>query len=138
MGRICVSCLCFFISIFLLKYKEKVPTVLYANGSLHLQNRKCYSSSREALYVSAYSQINRKILYGESCSVHFPIQLCESHVTGYSVIFSQTTIESQDHLGWKIPFKSSSRTVNLTLPSPPLNNIPECRVYMSFKYLQGW
>ena len=30
-------------------------------------------------------------------------------------------MESQNHLGWKEPLRSLSPTVNLTLPSPPLN-----------------
>ena len=48
------------------------------------------------------------------------------------------TKETQSHLGWKRPLRSSSPTVNLTLPSPPLNHVPKCHVYTSFKCLQGW
>ena len=47
-------------------------------------------------------------------------------------------LEPQNHLGWKRPLKSLSPTVNLALPSPPLNHVPKCHVYMSFKYLQEW
>ncbi|KAK4824091.1 hypothetical protein QYF61_010602 [Mycteria americana] len=47
-------------------------------------------------------------------------------------------IESQNHLGWKRPLRSSSPTVNLTLPSPPLNHVPQHHIYTSFKYLQRW
>ena len=46
--------------------------------------------------------------------------------------------EWQNHLGWKRTSRSSSRTVNLTWPSPPLNHVPKCHTYTSFKYLQGW
>jgi len=34
-------------------------------------------------------------------------------------------------------FKTSSPTVNLTLPTPPLNRVPKLHVYPSFKYLQS-
>ena len=47
-------------------------------------------------------------------------------------------IESQNHLSWKRPLRSSSPTINLSLPSPPLNRVPKRHVYTSFKYLQGW
>jgi len=43
-------------------------------------------------------------------------------------------IESLDHLGWKRPLISPSPTINLTLPSPPLNHIPKCHTYMSSEY----
>ncbi|KAK4824196.1 hypothetical protein QYF61_012012 [Mycteria americana] len=33
--------------------------------------------------------------------------------------------------------RSSSPTVNLTLPSPSLNQVPKHHIYTSFKYLQG-
>ncbi|KAK4830127.1 LOW QUALITY PROTEIN: hypothetical protein QYF61_008554 [Mycteria americana] len=33
---------------------------------------------------------------------------------------------------------SSSPTINLALPSPPLSHVPKHHIYMSFKYLQGW
>ncbi|KAK4824286.1 hypothetical protein QYF61_013031 [Mycteria americana] len=46
--------------------------------------------------------------------------------------------ESRNHLGWKRPLRSSSPTVNLTLPSPPLNHVPKHLIQTSFKYLQGW
>ncbi|KAK4833008.1 hypothetical protein QYF61_027110 [Mycteria americana] len=50
----------------------------------------------------------------------------------------QILTESQNHIGWKRPLRSSSPTVNLTLPSPPLNHVPEHLIQTSFKYLQGW
>ena len=31
-----------------------------------------------------------------------------------------------------------SPKVNLTLPCPRLNHVPQCHVYTSFRYLQGW
>ncbi|KAK4832342.1 hypothetical protein QYF61_021871 [Mycteria americana] len=46
--------------------------------------------------------------------------------------------ESQNRIGWKRPLRSSSPTVNLTLPRPPLNHVPKHLIQMSFKYLQGW
>ncbi|KAK4807436.1 hypothetical protein QYF61_001987, partial [Mycteria americana] len=46
--------------------------------------------------------------------------------------------ESQNHIGWKRPLRSSSPTANLTLPKPPLHHVPKHLIQMSFKYLQGW
>ncbi|KAK4821029.1 hypothetical protein QYF61_012115 [Mycteria americana] len=46
--------------------------------------------------------------------------------------------ESQNRIGWKRPLRSSSPTVNLTLPSPPLHHVSKHLIQMSFKYLQGW
>ncbi|KAK4824205.1 hypothetical protein QYF61_012119 [Mycteria americana] len=46
--------------------------------------------------------------------------------------------ESQNRIGWKRPLRSSSPTVNLTLPRPPLHHVPEHLIQTSFKYLQGW
>ncbi|KAK4831331.1 LOW QUALITY PROTEIN: hypothetical protein QYF61_016820, partial [Mycteria americana] len=46
--------------------------------------------------------------------------------------------ESQDRIGWKRPLRSSSPTLNLTLPSPPLHHVPEHLIQTSVKYLQGW
>ncbi|KAK4817730.1 hypothetical protein QYF61_026530 [Mycteria americana] len=36
-----------------------------------------------------------------------------------------TAYESQNRIGWKRPLRSSSPTVNLTLPSPPLYHVPK-------------
>ncbi|KAK4818807.1 hypothetical protein QYF61_019736 [Mycteria americana] len=47
-------------------------------------------------------------------------------------------IESQNHIGWKRPLRSSSPTVNLTLPRPPLDHVPKHLIQTSFKYFQGW
>ncbi|KAK4820013.1 hypothetical protein QYF61_017392 [Mycteria americana] len=46
--------------------------------------------------------------------------------------------ESQNRIGWKRPLRSSSPTINLTLPRPPLYHVPKHLIQMSFKYLQGW
>ncbi|KAK4808595.1 hypothetical protein QYF61_009898 [Mycteria americana] len=46
--------------------------------------------------------------------------------------------ESQDHIGWKRPLRSSSPTINLTLPKPPLHHVSKHLIQTSFKYLQGW
>ncbi|KAK4810511.1 hypothetical protein QYF61_004291 [Mycteria americana] len=45
--------------------------------------------------------------------------------------------ESQNCIGWKRPLRSSSPTVNLTLPRPPLYHVPKHLIQTSFKYLQG-
>ncbi|KAK4831732.1 LOW QUALITY PROTEIN: hypothetical protein QYF61_018862 [Mycteria americana] len=45
---------------------------------------------------------------------------------------------SQNRIGWKRPLRSSSPTVNLTLPRPPLYHVPTHLIQTSFKYLQGW
>ncbi|KAK4832356.1 hypothetical protein QYF61_021955 [Mycteria americana] len=42
------------------------------------------------------------------------------------------------HQGWKRPLRSSSPTINLTLPRPPLYHVPKHLIQASFKYLQGW
>ncbi|KAK4828376.1 hypothetical protein QYF61_026114 [Mycteria americana] len=46
--------------------------------------------------------------------------------------------ESQNLIGWKRPLRSSSPTINLTLPRPPLHHVPKHLIQTSFKYLQGW
>ncbi|KAK4817682.1 LOW QUALITY PROTEIN: hypothetical protein QYF61_024911 [Mycteria americana] len=46
--------------------------------------------------------------------------------------------EPQNRIGWKRPLRSSSPTVNLTLPRPPLHHVPKHLIQTSFKYLQGW
>ncbi|KAK4812871.1 hypothetical protein QYF61_024168, partial [Mycteria americana] len=46
--------------------------------------------------------------------------------------------ESQNHTGWKRPLRSSSPTVNLILPRPPLHHVSKHLIQTSFKYLQGW
>ncbi|KAK4817898.1 hypothetical protein QYF61_002282 [Mycteria americana] len=46
--------------------------------------------------------------------------------------------ESQNRIGWKRPSRSSSPTVNLTPPRPPLHHVPKHLIPTSFKYLQGW
>ncbi|KAK4818814.1 hypothetical protein QYF61_019743 [Mycteria americana] len=43
-----------------------------------------------------------------------------------------------NRIGWKRPLRSSSPTVNLTLPRPPLHYVPKHLIQTSFKYLQGW
>ncbi|KAK4814190.1 hypothetical protein QYF61_012427 [Mycteria americana] len=53
----------------------------------------------------------------------------------------QTTarlMESQNRIDWKRPLRSSSPTINLTLPRPPLYHVPKHLIQTSFKYLQGW
>ncbi|KAK4813296.1 hypothetical protein QYF61_020875 [Mycteria americana] len=42
--------------------------------------------------------------------------------------------ESQNHIGWKRPLRSSSPTLNLTLPSPPLHHVPQHLIHTAFKY----
>ncbi|KAK4815867.1 hypothetical protein QYF61_009918 [Mycteria americana] len=46
--------------------------------------------------------------------------------------------ESQNHIGWKRPLRSSSPTINLTPPKPPLHHVSKHLIQTSFKYLQGW
>ncbi|KAK4821667.1 hypothetical protein QYF61_027135 [Mycteria americana] len=46
--------------------------------------------------------------------------------------------ESQNCIGWKRPLRSSSPTVNLTLPRPPLYHVHKHLIQTSFKYFQGW
>lgn len=42
-------------------------------------------------------------------------------------------MESQNHLGWKRPLRSSSPTANPAVQSLPLNPVPKCYNDMSFK-----
>lgn len=42
----------------------------------------------------------------------------------------------QNHLGWKIPLRSSSPTIHLAYWVPLLNFIPWCHIHTSLKYLQ--
>ncbi|KAK4810095.1 LOW QUALITY PROTEIN: hypothetical protein QYF61_008071 [Mycteria americana] len=51
---------------------------------------------------------------------------------------SEKITESQNRIGWKRPLRSSSPTINLTLPRPPLHHVPKHLIQTSFKYLQGW
>ncbi|KAK4811395.1 hypothetical protein QYF61_003394 [Mycteria americana] len=46
--------------------------------------------------------------------------------------------ESQNRRGWKRPLRSSSPTVNLTLPRPPPDHVPKHLIQTAFKYPQGW
>ncbi|KAK4829570.1 hypothetical protein QYF61_005239 [Mycteria americana] len=46
--------------------------------------------------------------------------------------------ESQNRIGWKRPLRSSSPTVNLTLPRPLLYHVPKHLIQTSFKYFQEW
>ncbi|KAK4810517.1 hypothetical protein QYF61_004480 [Mycteria americana] len=54
------------------------------------------------------------------------------------LLFYYGITESQNRIGWKRPLRSSSPTVNLTLPRPPLHHVPKHLIQTSFKYLQGW
>ncbi|KAK4824075.1 hypothetical protein QYF61_010586, partial [Mycteria americana] len=56
--------------------------------------------------------------------------------TGHTSLVQIT--ESQNRIGWKRPLRSSSPTLNLALPRPPLNHVPTHLIQTSFKYLQGW
>ena len=58
---------------------------------------------------------------------------------GYWWIQSWTRImDSWKHLIWKRPLRSLSPVINPAVPSPSLNHILECHIYLSFKYFQGW
>ncbi|KAK4831894.1 hypothetical protein QYF61_020041 [Mycteria americana] len=46
--------------------------------------------------------------------------------------------ESQNHRGWKRPLTSLSPTINLTLPRPPLYDVPKHLIQTPSKYFQGW
>ncbi|KAK4817079.1 hypothetical protein QYF61_027910, partial [Mycteria americana] len=52
--------------------------------------------------------------------------------------FGQRITESQNCIGWKRPLRSSSPTINLTLPRPPLHHVPKHLIQTSFKCFQGW
>ncbi|KAK4823556.1 LOW QUALITY PROTEIN: hypothetical protein QYF61_003300 [Mycteria americana] len=71
-------------------------------------------------------------------------QRCVSSASAFLCPFSwaaeimREVTESQNRIGWKRPLRSSSPTVNLTLPRPPLHHVPKHLIQTSFKYLQGW
>lgn len=46
-------------------------------------------------------------------------------------------MESQNHLGWKKPVRSSSWTIYSAVPHPPLKYVPKCHIPVCFKYIQG-
>ncbi|KAK4810666.1 hypothetical protein QYF61_007466 [Mycteria americana] len=54
-----------------------------------------------------------------------------------TLTLSVSHTKSQNHIGWKRPLRSSSPTVNLTLPRPPLHHVPKHLIQTSFKYFQG-
>lgn len=56
----------------------------------------------------------------------------------FSNVTHSQKLESQSHLVWGRPLRSSNPAINPTLPSPPQNNIPNCHIYEFCKYLQGW
>ncbi|KAK4827199.1 hypothetical protein QYF61_015227, partial [Mycteria americana] len=56
----------------------------------------------------------------------------------YTIKLNHRITESQNHIGWKRPLRSSSPTINLTLPKPPLHHVSKHLIQTSFKYLQGW
>ncbi|KAK4817461.1 LOW QUALITY PROTEIN: hypothetical protein QYF61_015616 [Mycteria americana] len=60
------------------------------------------------------------------------------HVTQKQKIPPTLYSRAQNHIGWKRPLRSSSPTVNLTPPRPPLHHVPKHLIQTSFKYLQGW
>ncbi|KAK4818053.1 LOW QUALITY PROTEIN: hypothetical protein QYF61_004580 [Mycteria americana] len=67
-----------------------------------------------------------------------PTEWDETNVGKIRLEVIQRITESQDRIGWKRPLRSSSPTVNLTLPRPPLYHVPKHLIQTSFKYLQGW
>ncbi|KAK4806181.1 hypothetical protein QYF61_001104 [Mycteria americana] len=68
------------------------------------------------------------------CFVCVPI--CE--VTNLVKQRTNKITESQNRIGWKRPLRSSSPTVNLTLPRPPLYHVPKHLIQTAFKCFQGW
>ncbi|KAK4807092.1 hypothetical protein QYF61_018433 [Mycteria americana] len=68
-------------------------------------------------------------------NIHIDEQLEKANWTFYLFIHLE---ESQNRIGWKRPLRSSSPTVNLTLPRPPLHHVPKHLIQTSFKYLHGW
>ncbi|KAK4831896.1 hypothetical protein QYF61_020043 [Mycteria americana] len=46
--------------------------------------------------------------------------------------------QAKNRIGWKRPLRSSSPTVNLTLPRPPLYHVPKHLIQTPSKYFQGW
>ncbi|KAK4830945.1 hypothetical protein QYF61_014404 [Mycteria americana] len=81
-------------------------------------------------------------------SYHFmiatPKAVSSRHITPKSFSVHKQEVQrgtfpkSQNRIGWKRPSRSSSPTVNLTLPRPPLHHVPKHLIQTSFKYLQGW
>ncbi|KAK4829020.1 hypothetical protein QYF61_001795 [Mycteria americana] len=59
-------------------------------------------------------------------------------LTPFTTTLCAWPAKSQNPLGWKRPLRSSSPTINLTVPRPPLHHVPKHLIQTSFKYLQGW
>ncbi|KAK4815166.1 hypothetical protein QYF61_017662, partial [Mycteria americana] len=65
-------------------------------------------------------------------------QGCPESLYETNVKITAQFTESQNRIGWKRPLRSSSPTINLTLPSPPLHRVPKHLIPTAFKHLQGW
>ncbi|KAK4826690.1 hypothetical protein QYF61_010699 [Mycteria americana] len=81
---------------------------------------------------SGYFPEGPALEFGKCGTQEQPLECPSGH--GY---FHRIT-ESQNHIGWKRPLRSSSPTINLTLPKPPLHHVSKYLIQTSFKYLQGW
>ncbi|KAK4826037.1 hypothetical protein QYF61_003936 [Mycteria americana] len=93
------------------------------------------NSSHNTSFEKALLQILSKLVAELSCEVTLIKSEC------HHVKMQRGGLQNEIFFtfsGWKRPLRSSSPTVNLALPSPPLHHVPKHHIYMPFKYLQGW
>ncbi|KAK4810786.1 hypothetical protein QYF61_008758 [Mycteria americana] len=85
------------------------------------------------LQVDVCSTVNLHGLQGDNLPHHGLHQGLQGNLCS-----GTWSTSSQNRIGWKRPLRSSSPTVNLTLPRPPLYHVPKHLIQTSFKYFQGW
>ncbi|KAK4828229.1 hypothetical protein QYF61_024724 [Mycteria americana] len=101
------------------------------------RDRRFKHAKRGRISWWSWSFLSFRKFHTEDCSV-----APESVLPSFSLWLarSSSAVSQTEHLqkGWKRPLRSSSPTVNLALPSPPLHHVPKHHIYTSFKYLQEW
>ena len=94
----------------------------------------------QKLFVSTTvtKKLFKHLLFKFAAKCSFHLNVCGVISLHLPPTITGRITESENCLGWKRPLRSSSPTINLALPSPPLNHVPKRHVCTCFKYLQGW